>query len=324
MQPLKLDGVSRRSFLAAGLAAFSVPAVAAEAPPTSIRVAGTFNQDAGTLWGVQNGIFQKEGLNLELQRFRSEAAIAAGLLDGSIDIGRSSLASLITEHAKGTPFVLESVASVYDAAQPTTAFVVAANSSIVSPHQLTRKTIATSTLGDFFNLASWAWIGENGGDPRSVTFLELPVALHADAVVSGRVDGALLGEPLLHEVAPLQSLRIIGYPFNAIAPRFGMTYYFCTQDYAARNKEALTRFRRAFADACSYALTHKSQMIPVLAKYLHLSQEVVAHMPFDLASGIEPAMIQPVIDFAAGYRFIPKALDAANMIDPNALGSPNV
>lgn len=284
-----------------------------------MRVGGTPDQDISpALWGVQSGVFARAGITVELQRLNNGSAVAAGVIGGSIDVGKSSAFSLILAHTKGVPFVLESVTSTYDAAHPPNGFLVAKNGPIASAADLNGKTIAVPALGDLYALAISAWIDRNGGDAGSVAFVELAMPLTAAAIAGGRVAGALLPNPYAMQAVERGDVRIIGYPYSAIAPHFGVTFYFCSQSYALAHADELGRFRRGIAEATSYALAHKGQMVPIIAGYTGMSPEIVARMPYDVAAGIDPAMIQPVIDFAAKYKFIPKAFPAADLIDPNA------
>ena len=309
----------RASFVAAGVAALAAPRFAGGQTTPIVRVGGTPDQDISpALWGVQNGTFTRAGITVQLQRLNNGSAVAAGVIGGSIDIGKSSVFSLILAHTKGVPFILESVTSTYDAANPPNGFLVAKNSPISTAAQLDGKTVAVPALGDLYALAISAWIEQNGGNPSGVQFVELAMPLTAAAIAGGRVAGALVPNPYAMQAVERGDVRIIGYPYSAIAPHFGVTFYFCSQSYATGHADELQRFRRGIAEATTYALAHKAQMVPIIATYTGMSPDVVARMPYDVAAGIDPAMIQPVIDYAAKYKFIPKAFPAAELIDPSA------
>lgn len=48
-------------------------------------------------------------------------------------------------------------------------------------------------------------------------------------------------------------------------------------------------------------------------------RQAVQRLPWNIGAGIELKLLQPVIDFAARYKFIPKSFPASDMIDTNAL-----
>lgn len=316
--------MKRRSFLAVGFAAIGArelgaPAIAAD-PLTTIRIGSTPDVDAASvIWQVPNGVFERLGIRLEAQRLGSGSTIAAAVIGGSIDIGSSSIFGLMNAHLKGVPFVLESVAAVYDASNPGTAFAVAKDSPISHPAQLNGATISVSALGDLFAVATSAWVDSSGGNSRTLNFVELPVPAAAAAIASGRISGALLVEPALQEGLERGQIRVLGYPYNLIAPRFGITYYFCTDGYAKANVELLARFRHGLAEEATYAFAHRKELYALAATVSGTKLETMQRIPFDLGSGIDVRTVQTVIDYAARYKLIPKAFPAAEMIDPNAL-----
>jgi NitT/TauT family transport system substrate-binding protein len=313
--------LSRGVFVAAGMAALSVPRLAAAAPAT-IRFGSTPDEQASiALWASRTGLFQRSDLDVDIQRFNSGAAVAAAVAGSSIDVGLGSIFSLILAHVKGVPFILESVSATSNAALRDNAFVVAKNSPIASAAQLNGKTISTSSLSDLFSLAISNWIDQNGGNAKTVNFVELPMPLAVDAVASGRIDGSFVVDPFLLQGLDSGRIRIIGRPYESVASHFGVTYYFCLRSFAQANADTLARFRSAIATGVAFARTHRDVMVPIIADYTRMQPGVVRRMPFVTGTGMTPAMVQPVIDLAARYKLIPSAFAANDMIDPAALTS---
>lgn len=314
--------LARRWFVAAGAAALASARFAAAATAATIRFGSTPDEQASiALWASRTGLFQRNNLDVDIQRLNSGAAVTAAVAGGSIDVGLGSVFNLILAHLKGVPFVLEAVSATSNAALPDNAFVVAKNSPIANPAQLNGKTVSTSSLSDLFSLAISAWIDQNGGDAKTVNFVELPMPLAVDAVASGRTDGAFVVDPFLIQGLDTGRVRVLGRPYASIAAHFGVTYYFCLRSYAQANADALARFRSSIATGVAFARTHRDVMVPIIADYTHMAPEIVRRMPFLTGTGLTPAMVQPVIDVAARYKFIPNAFPATDMIDPAALTS---
>ena len=313
--------LSRSAFLAAS----ALAALTAQTPPpapATIRLANTGDVDlSSVIWQLQNGVLERLGLHVEQQRLSSGSAVAAAIVGGSIDVGTSSLFGLMLAHLRGVPFVLESVQATYDAAAPIAAFAVAKDSPLTGPAQLNGATISTPSLGDLFTITISAWVDQGGGNSKSINFVELPVPATTAAIAGGRITGAFLVEPFLQNAVERGQVRILGYPYNVIAQRFGVTYYFCTQSYAASNADALARFRRALAVQTAYAESHKSEIYALAARISGTDVQSVQKLPFNLGAGLDLKLLQPVIDFAARYKFIPKAFPATEMVDPNALAA---
>lgn len=311
--------LGRGAFLAGALAATAAPAFAA-APLTTIRLAGTPDPDVlAVIWGQRNGVFAKHGLNVEVQRLDNGGAVSAAVVGGSVDIGKANVFSLMTAHLKNIPLTIESLAAIYSSATPIIGFVVGKNSSLTDGKSLNGKIIASQVLGDLLAVVTGVWIDQTGGDSKSVKFVELTPGAMAPAIAAGRIDGAIMADPILEQSVRGGDCKIVGRPYDIIAKRFGSACYFCTQDYAAKNADVLSRFRRGLDESTKYALAHKSEMVPIIVGYTGMQAELVQELPLVIASGITVADIQPVIDFAAKNKLIPGAFPAADLIDPNAL-----
>lgn len=314
----------RTSFLSASLAAVAAPAMAAGPTPTpaTLRVGGTPDSDiVAAIWGQRSGIFQKYALSVDVQRLNSGSAVSAAVVGGALDIGKSSVFALLAGHVRGVPFQIESVAALYSTDQPNVGFVVAKDGPIATGRDFNGKIVASPSLGDLFATVAGAWIDQNGGDSKTVKFVELPTNATAAAIAAGRVDGAVMTDPILADAVASGRCRTIGHPFDVIARHFGITYYFCMQDYASKNADVVARFRRGMAEATAYVLKHQREVAPLVAEYTGVSLALAQSQPALIGSGIEPGMLQPTIDFAAKYKIIPNAFPARDLIDPAALKS---
>jgi ABC-type nitrate/sulfonate/bicarbonate transport system substrate-binding protein len=280
--------------------------------------------DAGTasvFWEAPNDIFARNGLKLDGQHLNSGSAIAAAVIGGAVDIGESSIVGLIAAHVKGVPFVLECVQATYEAVSPNNAFVVAKNSPLTGAAQLNGATLSVPALGDLFAVAISAWVDQSGGNSKTLSFLEIPVPAAAAAIAAGRVTGAVLSSPILDEAVDRGFVRILGRPFSAVAPRFGVTWYFCTRDFADANVDVLARFRTAMKQQSQWATAHKSAIYALVGQVSGAGPDAVKRLPWDSESGVDVRLIQPVIDLAARYNVIPRSFPASEMIDPRALES---
>lgn len=312
---------SRRDFIAVGAAFGLQGAIAgAQSPParTAVRVSSAPDEDIlGTLWGIQSGSFKKTNLDVDLRLSNSGAAVAASVIGGSIDIGKSSLFSLIAAHLRGLPITLVAAAAVYDTKVPTVGLIVKKGSPIRTAADLNGKTISVQALNDQYAVAVKAWSDQHGGDSTSLHFLELPNSAAADAIDAGRVDAGATTNPILSEAIAGGKVQEIGHPFDGIGRYFIQAAYFCTNDYARDNRDTIERFARALEESSAYVNGHHAQTAAALSTFTKVPLDVIEHMTrTQLATKIDPAAIQPVIDTAFKYKAIDKTFDAKEMIAP--------
>lgn len=303
---------------ALGAAALRVPSGAADLTTVTLGTAPDID-NIGALWAVKSGAFERAGLNVKLQTLNSGGAVVPALIGGSIDIGKSNVFSLISAHLKGLPLRLQAIADVYDAKHPNAAFVVAKGSPIRGPRDLAGKTLASPAIADSNSTITSAWIDVNGGDSKLCKYIELPMPLIPNAIASGTIDGAQLQEQFLQQALDSGKFRVIGYPFSTIGKYFGITYYFTTIAYVEANADLLKRFRKSLAEATTYAIAHRNEMLPIIADYTKMARAIVDKMDLDVGVGMDPDTVQTVIDFTARFQVHPAAFPATDMIDPAAL-----
>jgi NitT/TauT family transport system substrate-binding protein len=314
----------RSHFIAAsGAALIALPSAARAQALTKLTIGASGIGDViGSLWAQQSGIFQKYGLDVDLQRMNSGSAITAAVAGGSLVMGRASLFALVTAYAKGIPIVVEAPTFVYDSAAPDAALVVAKDSPIQKARDLNGKVLASASLGDLFTTITAAWIDQNGGDSRTVKYIELPGTATATAIAAARVDAGMVAEPSLSEAVRSGKCRVLGYPEDVLGKTSIAAAYFCTADFASKNASMLANFRRALEESYRYVITHQSEMIPILAKYSGIDPKLVTFAKIGHAPDLlDTKMTQPTIDIAAKYKVIAKSFPMKDMIDPNVFKS---
>jgi NitT/TauT family transport system substrate-binding protein len=310
----------RRTFVSAAAAVSFFPARVRAQALTNVRIAGTVNEDIlGVLWAVQSGIFQRLGLDVDVQHSSSGAAVSEAVLTGALDIGKSSIIPLLTAHARGLPFVLEAPGGVYTAADPNATLVVGKDAPLRTGRDFNGKTVAVPALADLFALGISAWIDRNGGDSHTLKFLELPGPAQAEAILAGRVAGAMMVEPLVSEGVRAGKIRVLAHAYDAVARLFAVTLFFTSADYAAKNPDVLARFRKGLAEGVAFVTAHRAQVLPAYAQFSGIDLSVLAGMiPNHMGTSLDPHMIQPVIDVAVKYGVLAKSFSAKDLFDRNA------
>lgn len=313
--------MDRRSFVLSAAALAAAPALASAQAPARLRIAAAVDEDvAGVLWAQSTGAYAKAGLEVDLQKAKSGSAVAAAVAGGSLEIGKSSLGSLIEAHTRGLPFVIVAPAGLYNADAPVVAMLVAKSSPIRTAKDLNGKTLAVSALGDQFDLAMRAWMDAHGGDSTSVHFVEMPISAVPDALAAGRIAAATVGNPILAKALATGRCRILAHPFDAVAKQLLYTAFFCTADFAAKNREVLDRFRKVTLEAADYVDKHHEQTTDLLAKFTGVDAAAIRAMTYvTVGTTVDPRLIQPWIAAAYKYKAIAATFDAKAMIDPAAL-----
>jgi len=315
--------VSRGTALAGIASSFALPLLPARswaAGPVPLRLAAAGDDDiTPILYGQHAGIFKKAGLDVSLTSLSSGSATAAAVVGGSIEIGKSSLIGLCAAHARGVPFQIIAPASIYTEANPIAGFVVAKDANVGNVRELNGKTVSASSLKDLMAVATQAWIDANGGDSKSVKFIEVPSSAVTAALEQGRIAGATLVTPALAEALGSGKAKLMGRSFSAIAKRFMVAGWFVTKDWLAKNTDAAKRFDDAFLQAAQYTDTHHAETVELLASYSKLKPETIKGMVrATVGKAVDPKDVEPVIAAGVKYGVIEKPFPAAEIIAPIA------
>lgn len=289
-----------------------------------IKIALPLSMDVTpALYADKAGLFKKAGLDVQITKLNSGAAIAAAVAGGSQQIGFSSLPALISGHVRGVSFQLIAPGGIYDDADPYAAFLVRKDANIKSGKDLNGKTLGSTSLKDLNWVAASAWIDQHGGDAKTVRFIELPNPALTPALSEGRIDGFSVGEPW--NLFALQSgkAKSIGKPFSAIAPKFIMTGYFTTKEWADKNKDAVEKVEHILVEASNYVNSHPTENNALQAAWTKISPEILAKAAKNTDTPyLDAKLVQPMIDVSAKYGVIPKAFPAQDLISPYALKAP--
>lgn len=306
--------------LVAAACAFGSSAFAA-GPPDVLRVATAGDDNAAPLlYADKAGLFKKAGLDVQITKMKSGAAIAAAVAGGSLDIGKSSLTGLIAAHLRGIDFTLVAPSGLYVKESPIGALVVASDSPIKAPKDFAGKTISAAALNDINVVATQAWLEENGVDSKSVKFIEIPESAVSAALAQKRVDGSTVLNPVLADLVNGGKNRVAATVFDGIANRFMISGWFASADYVAKHREIVERFERVMQQAEAYANTHHAETLDLVVQFTGLDAATVAGMTRPTYPAVlDPRDIQPLIDAEVKYRVIDKPFPASELISPTAL-----
>lgn len=267
------------------------------------------------LYAQSVGLFKRAGLDFTLQTSSTGAVVAQSVIGGAMDIGKSSITSLIAAHARGIPIVLIAPSMIYRKEDSTSGIVVVPNSPLRKPRDLEGKVVACTAIGDIGYLGMRALIDNQGGNSALVKWVEIPASSVSVAVQQGRVDAGLIVDPYMTEDIKAGKIRLfvdmlLGYPRPILE-----SVFFATHDYVAKNRDVVIRFARVVREGAQYSNTHEAETIPLFITFSGMDPRLANQMHHSYtALAFSAAAIQPVIDLAAKYQIIPKAFDAHELI----------
>jgi NitT/TauT family transport system substrate-binding protein len=267
------------------------------------------------LYAQQAGLFRAAGLDVTVTAANSGAAVALAVVSGAADIGKSSLLSIITAHARGLPLIIVAPAGEYVSPRLIAAMVVARDSAVRTAADLSGRTIAVPALNDLGWVTTKLWIDENGGTSAAARFVEIPSAAAGAALDAGRIDAGTIIDPTLTSDLATGRYRVLANTLEAVAKRFLFSGWFANADRMNATSEPYARFARVLRNAAAYANAHHDQTVPMLAAFTGIEPQVIVKMNrATYGSTLTRIDVQPLIDAAARYGVIPSAFNGSAII----------
>jgi NitT/TauT family transport system substrate-binding protein len=277
-----------------------------------IRMVGQVAEDITDLYyAIKNGAFRRAGLDVSIVPTGSGSAATTAVVAGTYELSRTSVPAVLYAHVRNLPVTIVAPSIVNSERDPYAMLQIAVDATYKTAADLNGKTIGTPALNDMNVLAIRAWVDKNGGDYRSLKYVEIPSLALASAVASHRVDAAMLTSPHLDASLAAKTTKTLAYAFGALAPVFMGAAYVARVDWATQHADALRRFVRVLEDAAAYVNKHPAETAALVTELtkVELADAQLLHRTLN-GTALDPALVQPIIDAAAKYDMIPRAFPA--------------
>jgi ABC-type nitrate/sulfonate/bicarbonate transport system substrate-binding protein len=285
--------LARTLFAATALLIAAAPAFALD----KVRAA----KAVGSQWvftvldvGIDQGIFAKYGIDVEISTMQGEARMQQALTAGSLDIGLagSSGAALA---AKGAP--ITAIAVFLN--QPANFAVVVLNDSpIKSVADLKGKSLSGATTG---GLPEWlvkhlavtqGW-GVNGIRSISVGSPDASVSAMRTHQVDGMMTGNTVGFTLEQ-----QNVAHIVVHIGDYAKDYHSALVFARKDFIAQSPDVAERYLKGMFATIAFMRANKEKSVEIASKTMHLDTSILDRV-YDIEVGA----------FSTDGHFDPKAID---------------
>jgi len=310
---------SRKAVLGAATAALALAAAAparGQAALPKLRIgSGPADAYAEGWYGVDMGFFKNAGLDVDYYPFNSGSLATAAVLSGACDIVCGAMLTLAIAVSKNVPLGIVAPAAVNTAKGPQALLCVRRDGPIRTAKDLVGKTIGVNILGTSVDLAIEAWFVKNGLESKSAKFVEVLAAEVGAAIDRGTIDAFAQGEPALSDALRRNNVRVLADPMPAIAPRFLYAAWYSTPTWVKSNPDIVKRFQNGIAQAAKWGNANHAASAAIVAKYTKLPVEnITTMMRADFSDGIHADEIQPLLDTATKFGFLPRPMTTAELV----------
>jgi NitT/TauT family transport system substrate-binding protein len=307
--------LSRLQVLAGAGAALALPQIARAQTLETIKLTGVPTDDMTPVYyAIKNGMYQKAGIDLQIVPASSGSTATAAVISGTYPMGKTSPVAAIVGHLRGLPLAIIGNGPMWEAKNPFTLTLVANDSGITKASDLNGKTISTAGLNDLAQLGVIAWVDKNGGDIKSLKWVELPNSAQAAALMEHRTSACTLNEPAVTAAVATGKVHVFAAGFTAIAEHFPIGVYITHADFFAAKPDLVRRWMRITYESATYTNTHKGETEAMMSEITKIELPVLQKMPrVNDATSTDVPIMQPLIDTAAKYGFITRAFPAREL-----------
>ena len=235
-------------------------------------------------YGVQQGHFEAEGIDLQVQPNPGGGTSSVpALLQGEYDVMGLDLVSALTSIEAGLPLKMVTAGSA-TSEEPEgdfAAVLVKPDSPIQGPEDFDGIRMGVNALGNVNELAINAVLEDQGMPASAVRPVELPFPEILAAVARGDVDAGILIEPFV-TIGKNQGMRVVHHAWVGIKPGLQIGTMVMSEEKINEDPEAVERFARAVKataddiledpDAFREALPELIDLDPALAQEINLIQ----------------------------------------------------
>jgi ABC-type nitrate/sulfonate/bicarbonate transport system substrate-binding protein len=303
---------------ARALGLLSSTAVAAATPlgarAATIRVGATPSDSySEPLYVDAAGAIARAGLAVEVTVFSSVGALVQALIGGAIDVGLADMLQVAGMHLHGLPYSFFAGGGLYTSTSPTTALVVPRESPISKAVELEGQTVSVVALGSLSDVVTKNWLARNGADLAKIKFIELPVSVTIPTLLRGAVAAGFIGEPFLTQFK--EQIRPLGRAMDTVAPTFLISAWCASNAWLSARDGTPRRLAQALYATGAWANSHHAETAGILAGASKIALESVRAMNrVSWATGLDPRLMQPVIDAAARFHVLERPIPARDLV----------
>jgi len=225
-------------------------------------------------YGVQEGIFEKHGLDVEIDYSQGGAAMLPAIETGTYDIGVLNPLTVLIANDQGLDMRLVSGFSyAYPEGDDVSGIVVRKDSGITSFEDLAGAETAVNLIQTQWDLTLMAAIENQGGDPGALNFLEIPFPDMAAQLDQGSIDAAYLPYPFLPAALENEDHELLGYPIQESIPGMPMLVSTTSAEFAQENPETVQKFADALEEVMATTNSNEDAIRELLPEFMGLSPE---------------------------------------------------
>lgn len=270
--------------------------------------------------GVQEGIFEEHGLDVELTLAQGGAAIIPAVQSGDFDFGFSNITSLVIGQSQGLPLqvVAPGPQTTGEAGDDFSSLLVPEDSDAESIVDLEGQRVAVNTLNNINDTVLKEGMRQEGGDRDAMDLVEVAFPDMGGQLESGNVDAIMAVEPFA-TMAMNEGAREIYSPYAQPIEDLTIAAYFASTDRIEEDPETVDAFIAAMKESQQYAEDNPDDAKAILSEYTEIDPDVVDELTMPkFPQQVTRDSIQRIIDLSEETGLIDQTVSIDDLLHEDA------
>ena len=217
----------------------------------------------------EQGFFEEQGLQVEVQNFNSGLRVVQAIVSGDVQVGGSSIEPVVNASAQGGEL------SIIGGYADRLSVSMVTPDSIPSAEELRGQTLGIQDVGAFREVMTRMVLETAGLTPDDVSYRPVDSNAYISALLSGQISSAILQteqavetidqDPSFHELADLYQVE----------PDYYYGTYFVQSNWLSDNSDVAVRFMTAVTEAHRFMYENRDETVPIVAEATGFSPEVI-------------------------------------------------
>lgn len=249
---------------------------------------------AGLELGIQQGIWQSVGLDVQVVTMAGDGKLQQALAAGSVDFGVGSGPGM-GYAAKGVP--ARAVAVM--AKQPANmALIVSPQSKVTTVADLKGKLIGVTTAGSLTDWLVRRTAASQGWDPDAIQTAPMGDARTRQAAMeTGQIAGAVTAIQEAYRIQDAGQAKVL-MTFGSVVPDFYTHVIYARDELIDKRPDTVKAFLRGWFKVAAYMRAHRAETVASVAKTMNVSEKIIDET-YDIETGM----------MSTDGSFDPKAMD---------------
>jgi len=266
--------------------------------------------------GIEEGLFEREGLTIDIQDVQGGAAAIPAMVAGELDLTFGAYPSTMTGVANGLDL---RIIAEGNRASPGFSNIVALPESGLEGDTaaLEGKRVGLNTFANVAELTSRSVIEAAGADYSKVDAVEIPFPEMVPTLERGELDAIFAVEPFDTIAQSSLDAVVVTDPYIGETEALPVAGYYTTGNFATNFPNTVAAFQRALIAATEIAADDSDRVVEVLPTYSSLDAEAAATVTQpQFTARIDRDEIQRIVDLMVTYEFLEEPIDLDEIIVP--------